>query len=452
MMRIPRRNFSFWYWLSSWWMRTGWYFVFRRMDFTGIKNIPFDKPLVFAPNHQNAFMDAFSTAGPILNYVQLYFMVRADVFKSRIGSFFLREWRLIPAYRMRDGVENLGKNNEVFDRVQDLLQKHNSVIVYPEANHDIPRRLRPLKKGLARIVLAMDDRYGAENVAPVMVVPVGMNYTDPHHFGGDLCVNYGDPIDVAPYRAMYRENPARALTALMNAIAEAMRPLMIDIRTQEYYDTVEECLHMWVNHTLGRNTRPFVRFQEDKKLIAALEPWLESNPEQAQQLKADVQEYQQLRQSTGFRDWLFDFPGFSTGRIISELLLLVLFFPMYLVGAMWHAWPLALGNRVALKRIKDPGFRSSIIWSFVIVLVSFNYYLTIILGVIFLDPWWLAFPLLAGAHVCGWIWLKWARGYTRIKAMINFNAFISRKAQQHQRMATLRNNILDCCRKAVQAQ
>lgn len=443
-------GFSFWYFISSWWMRAGWYIFFRRVSVKGRERIPRRDALVFAPNHQNAFMDAFTTATPILNFRQVYFMVRADVFNNAIGSFFLKHWRLIPAYRMRDGVENLSKNNEVFDRVQDLLKQRRGVIIYPEANHDIPRRLRPLKKGLARIVLGMDDRFGEDHDIPVSIIPTGMNYTDPHHFGGDVFIQYGAPINLEPYRKIYRENRGKALKQLMDDVYEAMKPLVIDIRTERYYHVVEECLSIWVYYKHPRDIAPSLRFEEDKKLIAGLESWLDDDRSRAESLKEATEEYAELRRQFGVRDWLLNDPKIHSEVLAWQIIMLVVMFPLALLGAVTHAWPLALGNRFAIKKIKDKGFRSSIIWAVNILLVSFNYYLLFGLSLLVLDPWYWAFGVPVANQICGWIWLKWVRKTNKLRGMLRYNQLRKQDAPNYDRMHQLRQHILRECEASFQ--
>ena len=54
----------------------GFYKKFRR---EGAHNIPRGKPVIYAPNHQSAFMDPVVVA--TVSKGQVHFLVRADVFK-----------------------------------------------------------------------------------------------------------------------------------------------------------------------------------------------------------------------------------------------------------------------------------------------------------------------------------------------------------------------------------
>ena len=60
---------------------------YRRIKVIGTENIPTDKPIIFAPNHQNALMDPlamiFSTPK------QIVFLARGDIFKGKKLIAFL---------------------------------------------------------------------------------------------------------------------------------------------------------------------------------------------------------------------------------------------------------------------------------------------------------------------------------------------------------------------------
>ena len=55
--------------------------LFKRLDYRGLENVPQDKPVVFAVNHQNAFLDGILVALKLRRPV--FFLTRSDVFKGR---------------------------------------------------------------------------------------------------------------------------------------------------------------------------------------------------------------------------------------------------------------------------------------------------------------------------------------------------------------------------------
>ena len=84
------------------------FIFYRKISVIGKKNLPKDTPLFFAPNHQNALMDALIILCSIKE--QPVFIARADIFKNKTIARILIAMKILPAYRIRDGKENLKKN------------------------------------------------------------------------------------------------------------------------------------------------------------------------------------------------------------------------------------------------------------------------------------------------------------------------------------------------------
>ena len=84
-------NFS--YWFKNWSLnyklgygivRTGVRTFYKKYEVQGLENIPKNAGVLFAINHQNAFMD------PVVLSCQLnqnaYYLARADIFKNKLAS------------------------------------------------------------------------------------------------------------------------------------------------------------------------------------------------------------------------------------------------------------------------------------------------------------------------------------------------------------------------------
>ena len=198
---------------------------FRRIEIRYHAPLPLTGPLLFAPNHSNALADAIVTAYRPPR--QVTFLARADIFaKPRLRAFF-QSIKMLPIYRTRDGVEQMAKNDETFQLCADILRHGETVLIFPEGNHSTYRKLRPLKKGLARIAFQAEE--SADYQAGVRVVPVGLYYHAATKFDGELLIQYGPHIETAAYVEKYRENPAAATRALSDELARRMKQLIIHI-------------------------------------------------------------------------------------------------------------------------------------------------------------------------------------------------------------------------------
>ena len=210
-------------------------FFYRKITVTGRSRIPHGVPLIFAANHQNALMDAlavlFTADRPVV------FLARADIFKKRVIAQLLYLIKILPVYRIRDGVDAMGNNQEVFRQTVRILEYGTPMGLLPEGTHTSIKHLQPLKKGICRIAFLTAE--SSDFKLNIHIVPVGIDYTNYQHAGTHLLVNYGHPIPVAGYYELYRENPHKAIALLRNDLADALKKIMIHVDNEQYYHTIQ---------------------------------------------------------------------------------------------------------------------------------------------------------------------------------------------------------------------
>ncbi|NJM15402.1 MAG: hypothetical protein HC896_08510 [Bacteroidales bacterium] len=144
-------------------LRTYTKFIFRRYykkyETHNAKSVKQNKPIIFALNHQNALMDALAVVHAVKS--QPVFLARSDIFRNPVQAKILNFFKIMPIYRIRDGAENVKKNDEVFEKTMNVLRNKKSPLgIMPEGMHGDKRRLRPLVKGVFRIALLAQQEYG----------------------------------------------------------------------------------------------------------------------------------------------------------------------------------------------------------------------------------------------------------------------------------------------------
>lgn len=154
------------------------------------RDIPKEGPLVFLANHQNALLDALLIAA--FNRRKTFFLVRSNVFKSRLVARFLYFFGLRPIYRIRDGREKLALNEPLFDFFAQALVQGHCVLLFPEGNHALQRTVRPLRKGFIEII---DRAYAITPHLNLRIVPVGLSYQQPACFFDRVAIQYNPPFD-----------------------------------------------------------------------------------------------------------------------------------------------------------------------------------------------------------------------------------------------------------------
>ena len=146
-------------------------------------------PLLLAANHPNSFLD-----GIILTTLfdqPVHSLARGDAFKNKWINRFLRSIQLLPVYRTSEGTENLTHNYTTFAACQETFKENGIVLIFSEGRCENEWHLRPLKKGTARLATS-----AWENGIPLVVLPVGLNYSSFKSFGKEVHIKFGDPINI----------------------------------------------------------------------------------------------------------------------------------------------------------------------------------------------------------------------------------------------------------------
>ena len=168
---------------------------YRKVIVLGKENINPDHHLIFAPNHQNALMDALAVL--FTHKGQPVFLARADIFKRKMIAAILYFLKILPVYRIRDGFSSLKSNDEIFTKTIDVLRNKNGLVILPEGDHSGFRRLRQLKKGICRVAFQSDE---ATNFSlKIKIIPVGLEFSHYSRFRQVLTVVYGKPIEVSEF-------------------------------------------------------------------------------------------------------------------------------------------------------------------------------------------------------------------------------------------------------------
>lgn len=367
---------------------------FRQIEIRGTENIPLGEPVIFASNHQNALLDPLA----ILFYQKepIVFMARADMFQNKLIAGILRSFKIAPIYRIRDGFENLSKNEEQMNGAVDVLLNHKQLCLMPEGNHGHQHKLRPLVKGLFRIACTAEERLNGES--HVKIVPVGIDYNFYQHAGSDLVVTYGKPIEVKDYMELYKENAANCLNSMRDRLSTELSPLMHDIRSTSHYDLIYRIscygTPAYLDHLLDEateteaTTMAGLRFDARCALSRILDRIDEENPEKIHELDVLCQRFRKLPGSPAeVTEWLDvnHFKGYSNILVLSS----IFFIPGFLMnGPVW------LATKMIRSKIDDTQMRST--FAFVLgMMLNFVIYLafTIILAYIFNSSFFMFFYL-----------------------------------------------------------
>ena len=209
---------------------TSCYLYFRKLRVTGLKNIPAKGPVIYALNHQNALLDPLVAHS--VSWRNPYFLTRADIFSNKFVDKFLRGIKMLPIYRIRDGFDSIKMNEAIFESAKEILTTGGVVGIFAEGSHSLLYKLRPLKKGIARIAFMTED--AADFNLNVQIVPVGIHYESHSSPKGRTLVSFGKPINVADYKQIYLQDQNKAFTELLKEISARIKPLILNIESKDY--------------------------------------------------------------------------------------------------------------------------------------------------------------------------------------------------------------------------
>ena len=146
-------------------------------------------PLLIACNHPNSFLDAIIIATlfkkPVIS------LARGDAFKNKMAFKILRGLNIYPVYRLSEGAGNLQSNYDTFDECRKIFSKNGIVLIFSEGLCVNEWKLRPLKKGTARLAFS-----SWQEQIPLKVIPAGINYHSFSEFGKIVKLNFEKPISI----------------------------------------------------------------------------------------------------------------------------------------------------------------------------------------------------------------------------------------------------------------
>ena len=355
---------------------------YRRLTVVGYEKIPQGTPVIFAPNHQNALMDAlavlFASRKPVV------FMARADIFKKTFVAKILNFLKILPIYRIRDGYGELGRNQEVFDDTVDVLKSNTPICILPEGNHEGLKRLRPLKKGIFRIAFQAEE--SRQFNLNLHIVPIGIDYSDYYNAGADLMVVFGTPIKVADYAEQYRENEQRTINTMVSVLSAGMRSVMVHI-PEEHYQLIGQISEMYepnVWDTCNTKREPYNKLTIRQYIIRKVTEAFARFPEKATEIEAAISSYNNKLSKLGLTDCMIVQKAHRFLSLFIETILSILLLPLHIYGAVMNYLPYKIPVWQASK-IKDPNFRTSIQFGISVVLLPVYYLIIIILFCLFTD-------------------------------------------------------------------
>jgi 1-acyl-sn-glycerol-3-phosphate acyltransferase len=396
---------------------------YRKVIVLGRENIKHNDHVIFAPNHQNALMDALAVL--FTHKGQPIFLARADIFKKKTIASILYFLKILPVYRIRDGFSSVKGNDEIFAKTIDVLKNKNGLVILPEGDHAGFRRLRQLKKGICRVAFQSDEATGFN--LKIKIIPVGLEFSNYSRFRQVLTVAYGKPIEVSKFFDLYKVSPERALNELRSRLSDEMKGIMVHIESEEDYEAIDE-LRSMINGRFSDDIR-FPKLLRDRILINKVNLLKSSEPSLYKKicsLSIMVKE-KAKKLNTDYR--LLEKKKHPIGWLIAGMVGIILTFPLFIYGNIFNLTFLEIPN-LQIRKIKDPQFHSSIRYGISLALAFVFLPAYLILSLFIFSSWWLGLLIFFTLPLSGLFAWNYYLQFRRISGGFRIRSLIKQKNEE----------------------
>jgi hypothetical protein len=299
--------------------------------------------------------------------------------------------------RMRDGYEEVKKNNETIERAVDVLRDRVPFCIFPEGTHQAKYSSLPLAKGIFRIAFQAQELMPD---MPLYIVPIGIRYGSFFRFRSTARVQIGEPINVGRFINEHSElAPAEQMTAIREVLTERLHNSIFHIPNDEDYEAMYEICATLVKHQTknckyvvdGKRLRGMdAYFEANNRTVRELMRMKESNPEVAAELlKLGKEAFEErTAQSISLNSVA---AKYGLASRIMQMIFFIIKLP-YTIPASILTLPMTGVIKLILSKIKDYAFHNSI--RFVVNLVLWPLLMIIYAAVAYaLLPWQWALPI-----------------------------------------------------------
>lgn len=439
---------------------------FKSIEFIGKENLNYKKPTIYIVNHPSALLDPLITATTMPG--KLHFIAAAEFFGNRFTSWIMRkQFNMIPVYRPSVHGTTQADNDRMFRHCYECLNENGSIMIFPEGTSKTERRLRELKTGTIRIYRGA--LVHMSNHRPIDIIPIGINYTDPHQFQSKVVVSIGKPVDFSElnYDASWSE--AEEIKQETLFIQQKLQENIIHIHhpsTEPLIEKVTEVFRFDLWKEFGVNKKDTSsKFNLQKEIIAAVEFAEKSNPAELQKLATKLDYYLDRLKKMRLSEKIIKRSDIGIGTLLYTLLLM----PVMLLGLAINGIPYLISS--ALFRLKfkkkiaknedddgiSPQFKGTIIfaigvliftmWYLVIGLMVAQYTSYLYLPLVILLCYFSAIGSLRFLSGVYWLWKKFRLWVLELTAYPQVRGLIYERKSILELLQKLKNQYLAASKK-----
>ena len=338
---------------------------YRRYQVEGQENIPTDGSVIWAANHTNALMDPMVMLSTSRG--RKVFVARADIFKKKWARKALTFLRVMPIYRIRDGIDAVKHNDEAIAKATSVIMDGVPFVIFPEATHRPKHSLLKLSKGIFHIAESAIEQ--SKDGKPVYILPIGVEYGDYFRFRNDVLIRFGKPLNITEFLSNHTdETRPVAMQQMREMLTRSLAEQIVYVPDDEDYDAVWEYAKLKCGNPQyfkkaikeiesrdGKRLKGLLRKQAvDKYAIAQALELKAKDPDAARELFSKVEQLRLWRIQNGLSVYAIanECGGFC---LFMKILIALLGLPYYCFAAVVGSikWvPIML----ILRGVKDDAF------------------------------------------------------------------------------------------------
>ncbi|TNE55482.1 MAG: hypothetical protein EP338_04230 [Bacteroidetes bacterium] len=378
---------------------------------------------IYVSNHAASFMDPLVIA--VLQRPIVFFMTRSDVFNKKTNGI-LSSAHMLPIYREQDGEDTRQKNEEVFEKCSTILEGGRNLLIFGEGFTDdvFIRRLKPIKKGAARIAFGALEACNWEK--DIYMAAIGVNYANPGVMGSEVLVSNSERFCLNDYREQYEENPVKTIIDVTRRIEQDLQDQLTHVKNKDWAPFHEAVCRLRRNGLNAMDTDYRIKFKQRWKNSQALATWINQQDlkgnQELIQLKEDLESYFELLKQKGLEEHFVSELD-RTGKLEKkELLLKLVILSPFVPFGLIQFYPLYR----LIKNFVEKKFKRKVFWSSVkmvtgMILMGFwGLILYGALDIFLIHSFLISFMAFLASPLIGLIayeWFKVLRLYQRKKSM-----------------------------------
>lgn len=309
-------------------MRTSTWVYYSKKTVLGQPHHRSQDPCILISNHPGTVLDPLNVAVEAKD--EVHFLANASLFNNPVLGWLLRKFYCIPVQRPQDVGGKPVNNAENFRQAVRFLSGKGCLYIAPEGSSYVERRLRKLKTGTARIAFATEAANDWQ--LGLIILPVGLNYTDPTKFRSRCTAFFGEPIRVADFREQYKADAVNAVQRLTDAMTVGLSSLILDC------DDHDQDQLLYRLDAMLRNEEPLAteaKLRRSQRVLERLKRWKSEDVAGYSVFSALVFDYFERIKLLKINDLHVKKPK----KPASPLFYLTLSFPLFALGYAIHFLP-----------------------------------------------------------------------------------------------------------------